>query len=70
MEPHGPAVRNEPRNLFRPTGGHPPQTQLLTDPRGVTEAYAVIPQGRDARQSRHQPLAFGLVLACGCCRDR
>jgi (S)-ureidoglycine aminohydrolase len=30
---------------FAPTGGHPPQTQLLTDRAIFTEAYAVIPKG-------------------------
>lgn len=30
---------------FAPTGGHPPQEQLLTDRAVFTEAYAVIPKG-------------------------
>ncbi|MEQ6204873.1 bifunctional allantoicase/(S)-ureidoglycine aminohydrolase [Sulfitobacter sp. HNIBRBA2951] len=30
---------------YAPTGGHPPQTQLLTDRAIFTEAYAVIPKG-------------------------
>ncbi|MEM9633393.1 MAG: bifunctional allantoicase/(S)-ureidoglycine aminohydrolase [Pseudomonadota bacterium] len=30
---------------FAPDGGHPPQTQLLTDRAVFTEAYAVIPRG-------------------------
>jgi (S)-ureidoglycine aminohydrolase len=30
---------------FAPTGGHPPQDQLLTDRAVFTEAYAVIPKG-------------------------
>ncbi len=30
---------------FAPTGGHPPQEQLLTDRAVFTEAYAVIPRG-------------------------
>jgi (S)-ureidoglycine aminohydrolase len=30
---------------FAPTGGHPPQDQLLTDRAMFTEAYAVIPRG-------------------------
>lgn len=30
---------------FAPTGGHPPQTQLLTDRAVFKEAYAVIPRG-------------------------
>lgn len=30
---------------FAPTGGHPPQEQLLTDRAMFTEAYAVIPKG-------------------------
>ncbi|RKF05517.1 (S)-ureidoglycine aminohydrolase [Oceaniradius stylonematis] len=32
-------------NYFAPSGGHPPQTQLLTDRAVFTEAYAVIPKG-------------------------
>ena len=31
--------------LYAPTGGHPPQTQLLTDRAVFTTAYAVIPKG-------------------------
>lgn len=30
---------------YTPTGGHPPQTQLLTDRAVFTDAYAVIPKG-------------------------
>src|SRR5699024_7298812 len=30
---------------YAPHGGHPPQTQLLTDRAVVTEAYTVIPKG-------------------------
>lgn len=30
---------------FAPTGGHPPQTQLLTDRAILKDAYAVIPKG-------------------------
>lgn len=30
---------------FAPTGGHPPQTDLLTDRAVFTDAYAVIPKG-------------------------
>ncbi len=30
---------------FAPTGGHPPQTDLLTDRAMFTDAYAVIPKG-------------------------
>ena len=30
---------------YSPTGGHPPQTQLLTDRAVFTEAYAVLPKG-------------------------
>ncbi len=30
---------------FAPTGGHPPQTQLLTDRAVFTESYAVLPKG-------------------------
>lgn len=33
------------RNYYAPTGGHPPQTQLLSDRAVFTEAYAVIPKG-------------------------
>ncbi|MBO6509111.1 bifunctional allantoicase/(S)-ureidoglycine aminohydrolase [Roseibium sp.] len=32
-------------SYFAPEGGHPPQTQLLTDRAVFTEAYAVIPKG-------------------------
>ena len=32
-------------SYFAPTGGHPPQTQLLTDRAVFTDAYAVIPKG-------------------------
>lgn len=32
-------------SYFAPTGGHPPQDQLLTDRAVFTEAYAVIPRG-------------------------
>ena len=32
-------------NYFAPVGGHPPQTQLLTDRAVFTDAYAVIPKG-------------------------
>uniref|UniRef100_UPI003569FC51 bifunctional allantoicase/(S)-ureidoglycine aminohydrolase n=1 Tax=Halomonas sp. TaxID=1486246 RepID=UPI003569FC51 len=34
-----------PRTYYAPTGGHPPQTQLLSDRAVFTEAYAVIPKG-------------------------
>ncbi|SDD33682.1 (S)-ureidoglycine aminohydrolase [Paracoccus isoporae] len=33
------------RSYYAPTGGLPPQTQLLTDRATFTEAYAVIPKG-------------------------
>ncbi|MBK0326484.1 (S)-ureidoglycine aminohydrolase [Rhodobacteraceae bacterium F11138] len=33
------------QTYFAPTGGHPPQDQLLTDRAMFTEAYAVIPKG-------------------------
>jgi (S)-ureidoglycine aminohydrolase len=33
------------RNYYAPTGGLPPQTQILTDRAMFTEAYAVIPKG-------------------------
>ncbi len=32
-------------NYYAPKGGHPPQTDLLTDRAVFTEAYAVIPKG-------------------------
>ena len=32
-------------DYFAPSGGHPPQTDLLTGRAVFTEAYAVIPQG-------------------------
>lgn len=34
-----------PPKYFAPTGGHPDQTQLLTDRAVFTDAYAVIPKG-------------------------
>ncbi|MTI45619.1 (S)-ureidoglycine aminohydrolase [Roseibium hamelinense] len=34
-----------PSTYYAPTGGHPPQTQLLTDRAVFTDAYAVIPKG-------------------------
>ncbi|MEM8536923.1 MAG: bifunctional allantoicase/(S)-ureidoglycine aminohydrolase [Pseudomonadota bacterium] len=34
-----------PPTYFAPHGGHPPQTQLLTDRAVFTDAYAVIPRG-------------------------
>ncbi|MBD1549227.1 bifunctional allantoicase/(S)-ureidoglycine aminohydrolase [Roseibium aggregatum] len=36
---------NQSGPYYAPTGGHPPQTQLLTDRAVFTEAYAVIPKG-------------------------
>jgi (S)-ureidoglycine aminohydrolase len=33
------------RSYYAPSGGHPPQTDLLTDRAVFTEAYAVIPKG-------------------------
>ncbi len=33
------------RTYYAPTGGHPPQTQLLSDRAVFTEAYAFIPKG-------------------------
>ncbi|MCA1769942.1 MAG: (S)-ureidoglycine aminohydrolase [Halomonas sp.] len=33
------------RSYYAPHGGHPPQTQLLSDRAVFTEAYAVIPKG-------------------------
>lgn len=38
------AKKSQPA-YYAPTGGHPPQTQLLTDRAVFTEAYAVIPKG-------------------------
>ena len=32
-------------STYSPSGGHPPQTQLLTDRAVFTEAYAVLPKG-------------------------
>lgn len=32
-------------SYYAPTGGHPPQTQLLTDRAVFTDAYAIIPKG-------------------------
>lgn len=32
-------------SYYAPTGGHPPQTQLLSDRAVFTEAYAIIPKG-------------------------
>ncbi|ALU39203.1 (S)-ureidoglycine aminohydrolase [Kocuria flava] len=42
------------RTYYAPHGGHPPQTDLLTDRAMFTEAYAVIPRGtmRDIVTSR------------------
>jgi len=34
-----------PKTYYAPEGGHPPQTQLLSDRAVFTEAYAVIPKG-------------------------
>lgn len=33
------------RTYYAPPGGHPPQTQLLTDRAVLTEAYAILPKG-------------------------
>jgi (S)-ureidoglycine aminohydrolase len=38
----GPSSAN---GYYAPTGGHPPQTDLLTDRAMFTEAYAVLPRG-------------------------
>ena len=35
----------KPRTYYAPAGGHPPQTQLISDRAVFTEAYAVIPKG-------------------------
>ena len=55
--------QNEPKTYYAPTGGHPPQTQLLTDRAVFTEAYAVIPKGvmRDIVTS-HLPFWTGTRL--------
>lgn len=39
------ATRKTGRNYYAPDGGHPPQTDLLTDRAMFREAYAVIPKG-------------------------
>jgi (S)-ureidoglycine aminohydrolase len=54
---------NELKTYYAPTGGHPPQTQLLTDRAVFTEAYAVIPKGvmRDIVTS-HLPFWTGTRL--------
>ncbi|MDO6442868.1 bifunctional allantoicase/(S)-ureidoglycine aminohydrolase [Marinobacter sp. 2_MG-2023] len=54
---------NTPKTYYAPTGGHPPQTQLLTDRAVFTEAYAVIPKGvmRDIVTS-HLPFWTGTRL--------
>lgn len=39
------ASQKDVRAYYAPTGGLPPQTQLLTDRAMFTEAYAVIPKG-------------------------
>ena len=33
------------KSYFSTLGGHPPQTQVMTDRAVFTEAYAVIPKG-------------------------
>lgn len=33
------------KNYYFPVGGHPPQTNLLSDRAIFTEAYAIIPKG-------------------------
>ena len=38
------AATNE-SGYYAPTGGHPPQTELLTDRAMFTEAYAILPRG-------------------------
>ena len=53
--PHRPTEHRHPRprseqrpnhsGYYAPHGGHPPQTELLTDRAMFTEAYAVIPRG-------------------------
>lgn len=51
-------------SYFAPHGGHPAQTELLTDRAMFTEAYAVIPKGvmRDIVTSH---LPFWTRCACG-----
>ncbi|MGX9294743.1 bifunctional allantoicase/(S)-ureidoglycine aminohydrolase [Tsukamurella paurometabola] len=39
------ATRTARTSYYSPQGGHPPQTDLLTDRAIVTEAYTVIPRG-------------------------
>jgi (S)-ureidoglycine aminohydrolase len=38
-------MSNPDRSYYTALGGHPPQTQLMTDRAVFTEAYAVIPKG-------------------------
>ncbi|RBP63471.1 (S)-ureidoglycine aminohydrolase [Brevibacterium sanguinis] len=38
-------LTTDPYTYWAPTGGHPPQSDLLTDRAIVTEAYTVIPRG-------------------------
>ena len=39
------SITTDPYTYWAPTGGHPPQSDLLTDRAIVTEAYTVIPRG-------------------------
>ena len=45
---------------YAPHGGHPAQTELLTDRAMFTEAYAVIPKGvmRDIVTSHLPPVSY------------
>ena len=51
---------------YAPHGGLPPQTELLTGRAVFTEAYAVIPQGRDARHRHQLPAVLGRDPRSGC----
>ena len=45
MLPAGPDAPAPRRSYYAPRGGHPPQTDIMTDRAVFTEAYAVIPKG-------------------------
>ena len=45
MLPAGQGVPARRRTYYAPHGGHPPQTDIMTDRAVFTEAYAVIPKG-------------------------
>ncbi|MBF9048196.1 (S)-ureidoglycine aminohydrolase, partial [Rhodobacterales bacterium LSUCC0031] len=40
-----PSSPDAPHRYATPLGGHPPQTQVMTDRAVFTESYAVIPKG-------------------------